>query len=106
MPRKPGSKPEPPTEATLAAELAANLRALGVAPAAVGKPAKERIFDAFVELIRETGQLQTYAAVARRARCSRSNVTLAVPVLVEEGRGYLAPCERTGRQTFVPKVTG
>ena len=84
--------------------LAANLAALGLPRTAAGAPAEDRVFDTFVELIRERRRLVSYEEVGSQLGYCRSQIALCIRRLIAAGRGSQVRNAANGKNAFLPKV--
>lgn len=86
--------------------LAANLEALGVRGARVGLPESsfDRVFDAYVEVIRRTGRLVTAVDVADHTGLCNARVSLVARELFKAGRMQKLVDHSTGKTVYVPIV--
>lgn len=81
----PARKPTPPTQAQLDAERDANLRALGIDPARA-RSLDDLVYDAAVEICRETKALTSEGAIVARLNRPRGTISNAVGRLTMAGR--------------------
>lgn len=86
--------------------IAANLEALGLDPSLVGVNGDDEVFDAFVHLTKQMGDLPKVIQVADHLKRQRRGVSDACARLVAAGRLIRVPSKRTGKPGYLPIVTG
>lgn len=86
--------------------IAANLAALGLDPQLVGVSLDDAIFDFYVTYAREHGALPVQNDVAERLKVNQSTISQACKRLVKAGRMKKLPVVQTGREAYLPIVTG
>lgn len=86
--------------------IAANLEALGLNPNVLGGNGDEEVFDTFVRMTKELGDLPKVSEVSDALKRDRRGVSDACARLAAAGRLRRVPSRRSGKMGYLPIVTG
>jgi hypothetical protein len=89
-----------PQQSTIDADIAANMKALGIAALPVSR--QTIVYDTLVRLCRETGQVPGLSEVQKACGLTRSQVSTAMRHLASIGKVHMIGEQHSGH--YLPKV--